>query len=148
MNLDMIMIMITDTSTSEAININICSAGAIITGGSDSRLSVEVFNPHKEENCTLPNLPNSRYGHTLCGGLLCGGKSDSQSCLRWIREKRTFVPTQVRLKSVRTHHLCWSNPYNSGILLIGGIGSSKTSELVVGDGSGSVSGFDLQYPAV
>ena len=65
----------------------------MIAGGSDSRLSVEVFNPHRQKNCTLPNLPNGRYGSTLCGGLLCGGVYDSQTCLRWIKESRTFVPT-------------------------------------------------------
>lgn len=110
-------------------------------------MSVEVFNPEKQVNCTLRDLPNSRFGHTLCGGLLCGGVYNSQSCLLWDKESRTFVPTEVQLSSPRSHHLCWKVSDNHGIILIGGTGDSKTSELVVSDGSSSITSFDLQYPA-
>ena len=128
-------------------------------------MSVEVFDPQTNKtnkNCTLRDLPNPRFGHTLCGGLICGGIDNSYSCLLW-RENgvnSSFVPTEVKLIRPRAHHLCWElpvnhddivlnggTPVNHGIVLIGGTGGSKTSELVVSDGSSSIPFFDLQYPA-
>lgn len=51
--------------------------GVIITGG-DKRsvgVSVSVYNPHSARTCHLEDLPGaSRSLHTICGGLLCGGK--------------------------------------------------------------------------
>ena len=101
--------------------------------------SVEAYNPHIKKICKLPDLPDSRQLHTVCGGLLCS----ERSCLKlgpW-----GFVKTTVSLQQRRTHHLCWNVP--EGVLLLGGSSSPSTTELVLLDGSASVSKFDLSYPA-
>ena len=102
----------------------------------------------------MTKLPGYRIFHTLCGGLLCGGDSDGdiddgdsdpKSCMKWTNYK--FEKTSVTLQNYREFHLCWE--IDNGVLLLGGYnsGSRKTTELVVGDGSSSVSRFDLIFQA-
>ena len=47
---------------------------------------MEVYNPLTNKTCQLPDLPDVRMYHSLCGGLLCGGGDDKDvysksSCL-------------------------------------------------------------------
>ena len=47
---------------------------------------MEVYNPLTNKTCQLPDLPDVRMYHSLCGGLLCGGGDDKdvyskRSCL-------------------------------------------------------------------
>ena len=104
--------------------------------------SVEAFNPHISKICKLPDMPDSRYGHTVCGGLLCGGQGGDRSCLKF--GPSGFVKATVSLKQRRFWHICWNVP--EGVLLLGGEGSPSTTELVLRDGSASVSKFKLSYP--
>ena len=119
--------------------------GMLITGGWSRQLrgavskSVEAYNPHISKICKLPDLPDARHEHTLCGGLLCSEKS----CLKL--GPSGFVKTTVSLQQHRTYHLCWN--VREGVLLLGGESSPSTTELVQVDGSSSVSNFDLSYPA-
>ena len=121
--------------------------GMLITGGftdnSAKLKSVEAYNPHISKVCKLSNLPESRVGHTVCGGLLCGGQDNGRSCLKF--RPLGFVKTTVTLKQSRINHLCWNLP--EGVLLLGGESSPTTTELVLRDGSASVSKFGLTYPA-
>ena len=122
--------------------------GMLITGGwkySQYLKSLEVYNPYINKICKLPDLPYAVSEHTLCGGLLCGGRGYERSCLKlgpW-----GFVKATVSLKQRRKQHLCWNWP--GGVLLLGGDRSSSrsTTELVSYDGSTSVSKFDLSHPA-
>ena len=119
--------------------------GILITGGYNGRdlKSVEAYNPHNKKICKLPDLPYTDYEHTLCGGLLCGGRNSEKSCLKL--GPSGFVKTTVSLKQRRRFHLCWNVP--EGVLLLGGESSPSTTELVLRDGSASVSKFGLTYPA-
>ena len=120
--------------------------GMLITGGwSSSGKLVEAYNPHTKKICKLTNLTYTVYGHTLCGGLLCGGhlaSSLSSSCLKF--GPSGFVKTTVSLREKRIHHLCWNVP--EGVLLLGGTESPSTTELVLRDGSASISEFELTHP--
>ena len=117
--------------------------GMLITGGWNYRgrssKSLEAYNPYMNKICKLHELPRSVYQHTLCGGLLCS----ERSCLKlgsW-----GFVKATVSLKQYRRNHLCWNRP--RGVLLLGGLHSPSTTELVSYDGSASESKFDLSHPA-
>ena len=122
--------------------------GFLITGGREgvprqSLKSVEAYNPNTKKICKLSDLPYAVYGHTLCGGLLCGGYGGEKSCLKL--GPSGFVKATVSLQQSRTFHLCWNVP--EGVLLLGGQSSPSTTELVLRDGSASVGEFDLTYPA-
>ena len=106
--------------------------------------SVEAYNPHVKKICKLPDLPESRMGHSICGGLICGGESERSNCLKL--GPSGFVKTKVTLKHPRRHHLCWNLP--EGVLLLGGKSSPSTTELVLRDGSASVMEFGLTHPAM
>ena len=115
----------------------------LITGGftdnSAKLKSVEAYNPHISKICKLPDLPDVRHEHTLCGGLLCSEKN----CLKL--GPSGFVKATVTLQQYRLHHHCWNLP--EGVLLLGGKSSPSTTELVLRDGSASISEFDLTHPA-
>ena len=114
--------------------------GMLITGGwSSSGKLVEAYNPHTKKICKLSNLPYAVDRHTVCGGLLCSGKS----CFKL--GPAGFVKATVSLQQNRFYHHCWNVP--EGVLLLGGESSPSTTELVLRDGSASVSKFGLTYPA-
>ena len=116
--------------------------GPLTTTGGISN-SVEAYNPHTKKICKLTNLTYTVHGHTLCGGLLCGGQYGTmKSCLKL--GPSGFVKTTVSLRQSRVHHLCWNVP--EGVLLLGGSKSPSTTELVLRDGSASVSEFKLTHP--
>ena len=111
---------------------------------------VEAYNPNISKICKLPNLPETRAGHTDCGGLVCGGYDSTsnthrnrKSCLKF--GPSGFVKATVSLRQKRLYRLCWN--VSEGVLLLGGEDSSSTTELVLHDGSASESDFDLEYPA-
>ena len=112
--------------------------GPSTRGGGGALNSVEAYNPHTKKICKLTNLTYTVYGHTLCGGLLCSKKS----CLKF--GPSGFVKTTVTLRQRRVHHLCWNVP--EGVLLLGGTESPSTTELVLRDGSASISEFELTHP--
>ena len=127
----------------------------VVTGGEPSEvgLSVEVFNPHTNHSCSLPDLPGeARYDHSQCGGMICGGgdfnTSTYQSCLKLNPLTGAFTPTSVRLVENRGGHLCWDVEGEGGpTLLIGGTDSPRSTELVNSDGLSSSASFNLQYDA-
>ena len=118
-------------------------AGAQVVWKSGPLKSVEAYNPHTKKICKLPDLPYNVFSHTLCGGLLCGGTDGEKSCLKL--GPAGFVKTTVSLQQSRRYHLCWNVP--EGVLLLGGQSSPSSTELVLRDGSASVSQFELTHPA-
>merc|ERR1719500_2579518 len=54
----------------------------LITGGYGQQ-SAEIYQPHRDSSCVLPDLPEERFGHTQDGSLLCGGWETDRFCRRW-----------------------------------------------------------------
>ena len=126
----------------------------LLTGGEPSEsvgVSVEVFNPHTNHSCRLPDLPDEkRWDHSQCGGMICGGNRSPttalRSCLKLNPLTGAFTPTSVRLVEKRYNHLCWDVEGEGGpTLLIGGGLSPRSTELVNSDGLSSSASFTLQY---
>ena len=105
---------------------------------------MEVYNPTSGNSCPFQDLQEDRYGHTSCGGLICGGWGLAQSCERITGTQVSPLPS-LHLTEERTYHLCWSLPGDEGnILLLGGGGTSGTTTEIVTATSSSAS-FQLDY---
>ena len=115
----------------------------LITGGYDKVRSAEIFNPDTKTSCSLPQLPEVRYFNSQDGGLVCGGGSDDTetSCVKWSPASGTWTKSHT-LRQRRSLHVSWATA--SGVYLIGGSASPKTSEKVKLDGSVE-EGFSLKY---
>ena len=117
----------------------------LITGGSDRR-SAEIYNPATNPTgCSLPQLPEIRSAHSQDGGLTCGGNDPSarNTCVIWNPASGGWDQTPFTLKESRNAHVSWETP--TGVYLIGGYDSPKTSEKVTLDGDSSVFSFNLKY---
>ena len=125
--------------------------GVIITGGSGVGVKAEVFNPHSNHSCSLPDLPLPRRSwHTHCGLILCGGFETSWttglSCLKLNPLTGVFTTSSVSLVKWRQTHLCWDVEGEDGpILLLGGTYGPDSTELVSSDGLSSSPSFNLTY---
>ena len=143
----------THTTTITATTITAMATGIIITGGktlygSKYETLVQLLNENGTFICNLPKLPESRFGHTQNGLVLCGGGNISYSiptCLMlengsWIESYNLIEPRYV--------HSSWTSPI--GIMLLGGkflnghFDPPTTSELLSEDGQ-SVPSFDMHY---
>merc|ERR1711973_445306 len=112
------------------------------------------FVPSTGQHCQLPDLPGlPRYWHTMEEMTVCGGHGngddygdtsaryhDPTSCLTL---KDGTWQTTATLLGARWGHSSWASP--SGVILLGGGWSPRTSERIQEDGT-SVSGFPLEYP--
>ena len=117
-----------------------------MTGGwndADGLRSAEIFNPVTMESCSLPELPQNRYYHSQNEGLVCGGAHPDAktNCVKWNPASGNWTMSHT-LKYDRYHHVSWAT--DSGVYLIGGYNSPKTSEKVKLDGSVE-EGFSLKY---
>ena len=115
----------------------------LITGGysSGSLKSAEIYNPITKTSCSLPELPEARRRHTQDGGLACGGYPHQTSCVKWSPASGTWTKSHT-LRQKRYEHASWATA--SGVYLIGGLDSLRTSEKVKLDGSVE-EGFSLKY---
>ena len=117
--------------------------GIIIAGGFGGLADVEVFVPSTGLSCSLPALPDERYGHTMDSLLICGGydySTTDTTCLsftsgQWI--------TSHTLADERYHHSSWQT--DQGLVLMGGIASPGTSEIVSTAGNHGGPSFAMQY---
>ena len=117
----------------------------IITGGDSSASasirSVEILRENGSYWCSLPNLPDVRDQHTQSGLVTCGGyhSSTMTSCL-------TFSSGQWRtshqLQHRRYFHSSWMSQH--GVVLMGGLDSETTTEMLTEDGQSSPS-FTLKH---
>ena len=78
--------------------------------------------------------------HSQDGGLACGGGGGT-SCFKWNSASGTWVKSHT-LKERRGGHVSWATA--SGVYLIGGESSPRTSEKLKVDGSVQY-GFGLKY---
>jgi len=126
--------------------------GQVVVGGhgdNGRRLSsVELFPP--SDNCSIPDLPQPRFGHSLSllsGGRLvvCGGANGPSvldSCSTWVAGNTSWTPFHT-MSVARSGHTAWTPPsLPDSIVLLGGGGSAAdlTAETVPGGG-----GFDLSH---
>ena len=114
--------------------------GLLITGGDgEASRSVEIFSLNNRDlQCELePDLPDIRTDHTQNGFIICGGYN---SCLTLAGDGQWNVSHQLKYK--RYQHSSWDTP-DGGVLLIGGVYSRTTTELLTDDG-GSVEKFKLK----
>merc|ERR1739838_720789 len=116
------------------------NTGIIISGGGSASNTVEVFIPGSGLGCTLPDLPNDRFGHSMDGLVLCGGgySNIGTNCLSFTSGQWN---TSHTLLHSRYCHSSWMS--EEGLVLIGGRGSPTTTELL--QDSNSVPYFDLKY---
>ena len=122
------------------------SAVSLISGGwkdgHGDLNSAEIFNPGTNTSCSLPPLPEGRYRHNqqACGG----GRSDAPetlTCVKWSPASGTWNESHT-LTQKRAGHVSWAT--SSGVYLIGGWYSLRTSEKVKLNGSVE-EGFSLKY---
>ena len=81
--------------------------------------------------------------HSQDGGLACGGGGGT-SCFKWNSASGTWTKSHT-LKEKRANHVSWATA--SGVYLIGGGSSPRTSEKLKVDGSVQYS-FDLKYDTI
>ena len=117
------------------------SVPAIIVSGGDAEKSVEVLHSDGTPWCSLPNLPDDRFDHTQTGLLACAGVTETEtSCIKFSGGK--WKPSH-KLKKERTSHSSWAAP--QGTVLMGGMESAKTTELLDDTSRVSIMHFPLKY---
>ena len=121
-------------------------------GSYDATTSVELLlmdpqNGQVIQSCSLPNMPENRYEHTVDGNLVCGGRSydtattlDTCISLSGGEWKETH-----KLTTKRHGHSSWQ--VSEGVVLFGGGegGSRDTAELVEAKTGKTEKLFDLEY---
>ena len=109
--------------------------------GPTSGNTSEIYNPFTKTSCSLPELTEDRYRfwHTQDGDLSCGGTR--QDCIKWSPASGTWTKSHT-LRERRQSHVSWVTA--SGVYLIGGYYSLRSSEKVKVDGSVE-DGFGLKY---
>ena len=114
----------------------------IITGGIYED-SVELLFPNGTSLCSLPSLPNTRYGHTQSGLVTCGGGGwSSRDCITFSGGQWN---TSHSLLYERTYHTSWSSTQH-GTILIGGMNSdSRTTTEILTETGESQESFTLKY---
>ena len=109
-------------------------SGVLITGGSGALTSTELFLPHNGKTCSLQNLPDNRYYHSIdfIGSkvLLCGGGAGSSrtSCLQFLPD--SSIGSWVNFATLaqgRYSHA--SHVFNGDLLLMGG-DDSRNAEIL------------------
>ena len=101
--------------------------------------------PSSSVSCSLPQLPDDRWEHTLeSSGLLCGGWHTSDTCLQWSPDTGSWE-LLLTLDAGRYDHVSWTPEPDIGTYLMGGHGSKlRTTTLIKPDGT-QEPGFPLHY---
>ena len=135
--------------------------GLLISGGYEAKSSVELFVPATGESCSLPNLPDERYGHTMNGLYICGGndiydspclnytgewspvencRSPSTGCVHFTSGQWQYSP-QTFVKP-RRGHMSWQT--EKGLVLMCGDYSYFTSEIIPTEEGHEEAGLSLK----
>ena len=122
-----------------------------MTGGYDSSdedlTSVEVLHGDGSSWCDLADFPTKRGGHTQSGLQACGGGSSypdpSPTLVSCVTFNQGSWDRSHLLQQQRALHSAWSSP--SGLVLIGGDHSEKTTELLSENTIFSSNHFPLKY---
>ena len=98
--------------------------------------------------CSFPDLHRARFGHTQTGLVACGGGGSlgtETTCEKLQIDKfigRVSWFEINKLKKERYYHTSWESP--EGTVLMGGLDSGDTTELL-DDNGGSSMHFPLKY---
>ena len=127
---------------------NIPIAALIMTGGyigyGDILSSVEVYVPSTNTSCSLPSLPVGTWDHSQDGLLQCGGIGNSRQCLTFHSDSGEWRVKTHRLSERRVRHSSWQRD-DGTVLLMGGVDSPTTTEIVSDSSAVSTPGFSLKY---
>ena len=118
----------------------------LITGSLYSpRDTAELYLPSSGVSCSLPQLPDERWDHTMeSSGLLCGGGGTRDTCLQWSPDTGSWEKL-ITLDNGRYWHVTWTPGTDTGTYLMGGgNGNGRTITLIRPDGTQEL-GFPLQY---
>jgi len=115
---------------------------AISGGGGDSSRSVEVYQPSTGYSCSLPDLPDDRFGHTMDTDSLyiCGGWLTASTCLHFSSGMWSISHTLVQ---ERAYHSSWEREV--GLVLVGGSDSDCTEIVPVTEGQQGGTYFTMKY---
>ena len=130
--------------------INIDFIGVLITGGVQITSKVELFDFESGSSCRLPDLPESRWGHSSHEGVLCGGGVFTPTrnvCKKMINGVWTITHN---LTYPRSYHCSWEINPGISFMLLGGVDAQsadvRTTDIVFYNGT-IKPGFDLAYDA-
>merc|ERR1719422_2567823 len=104
--------------------------------------SVEVYHPGTKTSCSLPSLPEKIGGHSQDGLVQCGGVNSYKSCHTLNTDTAQWTKTH-NLSVRRWGHSSWRT-LDGKILVIGGVASNITTELVSDSNGVSTPGFTLK----
>ena len=118
----------------------------LVSGGynnGSSLSTVELVYTNGSRICSLPDLPYSRRYHSQTGVTACGGEGDSTTwTLCHTLSSTGSWEVSHSLNQSRRRHSAWDSP--QGIVLIGGIESRTTTEILLENGD-TAPGFNLDY---
>ena len=117
--------------------------GALTNDRTDS-IDIEVVS--SDRTCSLysrASLPSSRAYHTQSGDILCGGYDNWEPVNTCMSYTAGAWVTSHTLLEERHEHCSWSSP--EGVLLMGGEGSPRTTELLSNTNSTTALSFSLEY---
>jgi len=112
--------------------------GVILVTGGDN--SVEALNSNGTHLCNMPDLPDTRYVHSMSGDMLCGGWYTGDSCLQY--KSGSWIEFPWKLSYGRAHHESWRSP-SGEVILMGGWSGDGTNITENVTPLGSSEGFSL-----
>ena len=107
-------------------------------------IDIEMVNSNKTSTCLAGAfLPSPRAYHTQSGDILCGGYEDHVPSTTYMSYTGGAWVTSHTLLEERYDHCSWRSP--EGVLLMGGEGSPRTTELLSNTNSTTALSFSLEY---
>ena len=108
--------------------------------------SVELLKTDGTWICSMPTMPEPRYGHSQTGPIACSGlRSNTNTLKQAIRKSCSTLSTEwektYNMSDMREHHSAWASP--KGVMLMGGV-RDKTTEILTENGD-TIPGFSLDY---
>ena len=104
-------------------------------GGTGAKVEVEVISPSSNVSCSVPDLPQPRYYHTMNNNTVCGGGGGTGTDTRTSCDQLTTAGWTRSHTLIHRRYLHSSWEVEDGIILLGGVLSGTTSEIAKWDGT-------------
>ena len=117
-----------------------------LTNDMTNSIDIEVVSSNRTFTCSLyswASLPSPRSYHTQSGDILCGGYEDHVPSTTCMSYTGGAWATSHTLLEERYDHCSWRSP--EGVLLMGGEGSPRTTELLSNIDNTTALSFSLEY---